>query len=165
MIRARRDATETWSGRRRSQKGYDSAKWAYGIGILLLVGAATFLFFTILGVGPTDAVSWEWVSLKLGIAVTAIGASTIAIRLGGRFIHNSAINKRVELELRAIGPFLADVGDGTSAVGQAKLLFVQRAFGRTWEGDEKHDEDEVSATAVTKIIEAAGNLMGRGGPQ
>lgn len=148
-----------------SQREYDSAKWAYGIGILLLVGAAAFLFFTILGVGPTDDVSWEWVSLKLGIAVTALGASTIAIRLGGRFINNSAINKRVELELRAIGPFLADVGDGKSAVGQAKLLFVQRAFGRTWEGDQKHTEDEVSATAATKIIEAAGNLMGRGGPQ
>lgn len=47
------------------------------------------------------------------------------------FLERSGTSKRLELELRAIGPFFSDIDD-PEALKEAKKAFVERSFGHGW---------------------------------
>lgn len=74
---------------------------------------------------------------RSALGILAWRAGWLCLRpwtLEHRFLHSSSTNKRLELELAALGPFLADVDeDDDGTVRKAKLAFMERAFGRTWE--------------------------------
>jgi hypothetical protein len=57
----------------------------------------------------------------------------------------------MELELRAIGPFFADIED-PEALKEAKRAFVERSFGRGW-GDTSSDKQLSSADTSTLLRE------------
>lgn len=106
---------------------------AYVLGFGLLVAIGGYLVHTVNGVARDDAVSWQYVALKLGLTLTAAAASGVAFQFGHQALSRSSTNKRVQLELATIGTFLADVDD-EEAVKRAKLSFVDRTFGRAWDG-------------------------------
>jgi hypothetical protein len=145
-----------------SQREYWSALGAFAVGILLTLVAAAILFTAMTSLSADQPATWQWVVLKLGVTATLVGGASVAIALGNRFWKNSAANKRVELELRAIGPFLMDLGD-EEAAKEAKLTFVSRTFGRAWEqpaGKNDHDDDEVNVNALAKLAQTVVDAVG-----
>lgn len=123
----------------RDYGAYSTREWwsgvvAYLLGFLALVGAAIFLFRVVSAVTAEERISWQFVTLKFGVAASVVGAASVAFQLGGRFLTRAAKNKRVELELRAIGPILADIED-SAVVQKAKIEFVAKMFGNAWNDD------------------------------
>jgi len=117
-------------------ESYSRKQWGWGIaanvlGFLALAVGLTVVALTLRDVGVNDAVSWQYTTLKLGITATIAGASAVAFRLGSSFLARANQSKSMELELRAIGPFFADVDDN-DALKEAKKAFVERSFGRGW---------------------------------
>jgi cell division septum initiation protein DivIVA len=140
----------------RDYGSYSRREWISGVvsyvgGFSLLVATAAYLLRTLSGIGEDDNVSWQFVSLKLGATVTGAGAAAVAFGLGARFLHRANLNKRVELELRAIGPFLADVDD-VDALKKAKTDFIDRSFGHAWEAQQKGGKDSINVSALESLL-------------
>ena len=139
----------------------------YLLGFGLLVLAAVPLVWLIFEGSKTSAgtVDWTAIIVRLAIGILAGSAATVAIRLGGRLINNANAIKRMELELRAIGPFLANVADKPK-VDDAFVDLVAKAFGNTYAetgstGGKDAQEDKTPVTTVAQVIdliEKAGKL-------
>lgn len=117
-------------------KDYSEKQWSWGVaanvlGFLTLAVGLGVIAWTLSAVGADESISWQYTTLKLGVTVTIVAASAVAFRLGAIFLSRSGTSKRMELELRAIGPFFADIED-PEAVKEAKRAFVERSFGRGW---------------------------------
>ena len=115
---------------------YAKEQWKWGlaaniVGFLTLVGGLAVLVWTLSHLGVDQKISWQYTTLKLGVTVTIIAASAVAFRLGAMFLERSGTSKRLELELRAIGPFFSDIDD-PEALKEAKKAFVERSFGHGW---------------------------------
>lgn len=146
-----------------AEREFKYAIGSYAIGLTLTVLAGCFLFVTIGGLKPEEPVSWQYVSLKIGLSAILIGAATVAFTLGHRFLQSSSTNKRIELELAALGPFLADVEeDDEGTVRRAKLDFMERTFGRTWDVTQQPADDSVNASAFAKMVDSVARLASRG---
>lgn len=111
-----------------------------GVGILIWIFADKTLF-------DTNS-AWEAVYLKSGIIGLCAGGATVAFTLGSRSLRQVNSFKRMELELRAIGPFLANVPETDMA--ESKTEFLARAFGHAWTDTEsrKSKPTEVEALAI-----------------
>lgn len=138
----------------------------YLLGFGLLIVAALPLIWLIFEGSRTNggAVDWTAIVIRLAIGVLAGSAATIAIRLGGRLIGNANAVKRMELELRAIGPFLANVADKPK-VDDAFVDLVTKAFGNAYVGPpsvsrESHDENTpvTLASQVLDLIQKASKI-------
>ncbi|TIH28601.1 hypothetical protein D4765_18400 [Subtercola vilae] len=132
----------------------------YGVGFLFLIAAAIPLIFFLFENPNTPDGSPDWGRLivRISIGVLAGSAATVVIRLGARLIANANASKRMELELRSFGPFLANVTD-TDTVDGARLQLLDRAFGKSYvvvESGEKDDVIQVSTFA--QIIDAVSKL-------
>lgn len=133
-----------------------SAYIAYGIGLVASVSAILVLLFAFGRV--TESLPWQAVALKLSITAILGGVVTVAFRYAGKAIGRSTSFKRQELELRALGPFLAEV----SGAEAAKVEFVKRAFGRAWDpGTSTPEPDQlenlVKFVAVVRDLAKPGN--------
>jgi hypothetical protein len=150
------------------------AKWGritgialYSMGFLFLAGAAlplVFLLFDSHSESSGDEIQWGRVIIRLSIGILAGSAATVVIRLGGRLINSANASKRMELELRAIGPFLADVED-SAKVDNARIDLVNKAFGKTYESaaNEKDRSGDVPVTTIEQVanlVQAVNNLSG-----
>jgi hypothetical protein len=147
----------------RDYGSYSFREWrsgviAYVIGFVTLLGTARFLFDTLRGVRPEDDVSRQFVSLKLGLTVTGAGAAAVAFGLGARFLHRANQNKRVELELRAIEPLLADINDA-DLVHRVKTEFIERSFGRAWETKGASQMDSINVSNFERLASAIAGLL------
>lgn len=135
---------------------------AYALGVLLIVGAGIAIFAALEAMAPATAASWQWVAMKFGVTAAAAAAGSILISLGSRLLRDATANKRLELEIRAIGPFLADVDD-LDSVRKTKLDFLSRSFGRESESDHHGPgNDQVSVAAFGSIIGDVLKLVNRG---
>jgi hypothetical protein len=139
---------------------YAKEQWDAGIkavvtGFLALAAGLCFVIWTLHSIGTNDAVSWQYTALKLGATLTIVGAAAVAFRLGSQFLSRSAKSKRLELELRAIGPFFADVDDA-EALKEAKKDFVARSFGKGWDTNET--DGELSKGQMATLIQQLGDL-------
>lgn len=142
------------------------ATWGRGVGNrfyllgfgLLLVATVPLIWLIFEGTRSADgAVDWTAIITRVAIGVLAGSAATVAIRLGSRLINNANAIKRMELELRAIGPFLANVSEKPK-VDDAFIELVGKAFGNTYAetsstGGRDAAEDKPSATAVAQLLE------------
>lgn len=131
----------------------------YLVGFALLALASVPLVWLIFGTSRTAAGEIDWTAIitRLGIGVLAGSAATVAIRLGSRLINNANAIKRMELELRAIGPFLANVSEKPK-VDDAFVELVSKAFGNTYAdtkstGGKEAADDKDSVTALAQILE------------
>jgi len=135
-------------------KEYSDQQWKWGLGanvlgfLTLAVGLGV-IAWTLYSVGSNESISWQYTTLKLGVTITIVAASAVAFRLGGNFLSRSSTSKRMELELRAIGPFFADIGD-PEALKESKRAFVERSFGRGW--GERHSEGQLSAGDTSTLL-------------
>jgi hypothetical protein len=117
-------------------RDYSEQQWWWGVAanvldfLTLAVGLGV-IAWTLSQVGADEPISWQYTTLKLGVTITIVATSAVAFRLGAIFLSRSGTSKRMELELRAIGPFFADIED-PEALKEAKRAFVERSFGRGW---------------------------------
>ncbi|OUD90600.1 hypothetical protein CMMCAS08_11090 [Clavibacter michiganensis subsp. michiganensis] len=130
----------------------------YGIGFVLLTGAAIPLIFLLAqSETPAGESLWATFAVRATIGALAASAATVAIRLGSRFISSGQESKRTELELRAFGPFLSNVDKSESDT--ARLEFVERAFGSRTVED--RNDDAIPVSTFSQILAAVTKLMGR----
>ncbi|GAA1890092.1 hypothetical protein GCM10009715_39800 [Paeniglutamicibacter psychrophenolicus] len=61
--------------------------------------------------------------------MAVFGTAGLLFRLGTRFLQEASDTKNLELEMRAIGPFLATLNNSDDADG-AKIAFLDRRFGK-----------------------------------
>jgi hypothetical protein len=147
---------------------YSKQQWKWGVGanilgFLALASGLAVIGFALHSVGVNEKISWQYTTLKLGVTITIVGASAVAFRLGSTFLSRSGTSKRMELELRAIGPFFADIED-PEALKEAKRAFVERSFGRGW-GDTPSDNQLSSSdtsTLLRQLVEIVKTVTSRG---
>lgn len=146
---------------------HSKQRWAWGIGasvvgLAALITGVVILILALRSIGADDSITWQYAVLKIGATATIVGASAVAFRLGGKFLAESSANKRMELELRAIGPFFADVEDPAVLQG-VKKAFVERAFAVS---AFPTDSTTLSGQDVTSLLrdalEVAKNVGARG---
>ncbi|NMR29386.1 hypothetical protein [Crystallibacter degradans] len=145
--------TEAMSGRIQS--------WIFfGFGVLFIVGAVIPLILQAFSPGEGD----PWVSFAIRLSIGALLATgaTIAIRLGSKRMDEANASKRMELELRTFGPFLANVDD-KGDVDNARLELVDRAFGKGYVQSvgAGTQEEVVTVSAMSEIISALGKVVNR----
>ncbi|WP_134738512.1 hypothetical protein [Nocardioides sp. 503] len=137
-------------------KEYSDQQWRWGVGanilgFLTLALGVWLIVRTVSKVSADEDITWQYTGLKLGVTLTIVAASAVAFRLGGVFLSRSSSNKRMELELRAIGPFFADIDD-EDAVRDAKKAFVERSFGQGGGGGKFMDSSHLSATDTASLL-------------
>jgi hypothetical protein len=129
----------------------------YLLGFSFLAAAALPLVLLLQRSVDTAELNPHWDQIALRAAIAAVGASaaTVAIRLGSRFITDATASKRMELELRTFGPFLANVSDQTE-VDKARVNLIDRAFGKSYVGDRgtQAAEDTVPVSAFSQVVDA-----------
>jgi hypothetical protein len=166
-----RHSTETLAGMTSSEilsKKYGAfakqeRRWgliAYLFGFIALGLGAWFIWDAVGSVNPSEGVSWSFTVLKIGISTLIVGGATMAFRLGSRFLHSSNASKRIELELHSIGPFLADVSQA-DAIDAAKLAFVEKTFGRTWESSENRADPDKTTDQLSTIVDLVNAITKR----
>jgi len=132
----------------------------YVFGFLFLAAAAVPL--ALLLTDPTveegGAPNWGKIVVRVSIGVLAGSAATIAFRLGGRLITNANGAKRMELEMRSVGPFLANV-DEKAEVDKTLLQLVDRAFGKVY--GESPRSDEKDETIPLSLLTQLGNFLSK----
>lgn len=145
-----------------------SRRWGgalYGVGIFLLTIGGLPLILSLLA-DNSDATGdelWTELAVRLAIGALAASAATVAIRLGARLIHEAGSVKRMALELRTIGPFLANVSDRDN-VDNVRLQLIDRTFGHSYAPTsvvKDKDEEVVNVTAVSQLLGAVGKMMSR----
>lgn len=144
--------------RREARWGRIAGIALYALGFVLLAGAAVPLILLIVenAKDNSDGINWTPILLRLAVGVLAGSAATVAIRLGGRLINSANGAKRMELELRAIGPFLANV-EKTDKVDDARIELVNKAFGKTYSDSNStardKKEETIPVTTASQLID------------
>lgn len=136
--------------------------WLYAIGFVFIAGAVVPLVWLLFDNPnePSGAPDWGRIIVRVSIAVLAGSGATVLIRLGARLIANANAGKRMELEMRSFGPFLANVTD-TDAVDTARVELLDRAFGRSYAIAESDERDEVVQVSTLAQIADAFSKFGR----
>ncbi len=146
--------------RREARWGRIAGIALYALGFLLLAGAAIPLIFLIVDNAQDGAggINWTPIVIRIAVGVLAGSAATVAIRLGGRLINSANGAKRMELELRAIGPFLANVQQADK-VDDARIELVNKAFGKTYSDSNStardKKEETIPVTTASQLIDLA----------
>ncbi|MCZ9883903.1 hypothetical protein [Arthrobacter sp. B2a2-09] len=134
----------------------NSKRWGlglYGAGAMVLILATLPLLWILVDQTGSPEKQWQQLAARLSIGIIAASGATVLIRLGARFISGSTASKRMALELRTMGPFLANVEDQAS-VDAARLELVDRAFGKSYVTDVNTEkEDGVSVSAFSHVID------------
>jgi hypothetical protein len=127
----------------------------YSVGGVFLIAAAVPLIWLLFegGLDVSGSPQWGLLTVRLAIAILAGSAATVIIRLGARLISDANASKRMELELRSIGPFLANVVDPTD-VDSARIALITRSFGQGHSGSPAdRNEDSVPVTSIAQVFE------------
>jgi hypothetical protein len=147
-------AQEAKTGRR---AGYG----LYCVGAVFIVAAAAPLLLLLipgnLAVDPD--VRWEQLAIRAGVGLAAASVATVAIRLGGRFFVSANEAKRMELDLKTFGPFLANVD--AAEVDKARISLVERTLGTRGDAPRESADDSMSISAFTRVVEAVAKLVQR----
>lgn len=128
------------ASRRASRSGWALTVSGLIVLLLAIVPLVLVLLQPLWQPGATEP-SWQSLVARIGIGAILVGAATVAIRLGTGFQRTATDYKRLAMELRTMGPFLAAVAD-TESVDQARLDLVNRTFGQVYgtQRDEKLEE-------------------------
>ncbi|GGF11439.1 hypothetical protein GCM10011399_01610 [Subtercola lobariae] len=146
------------------KKEADSGR-SYGIrlyigGVAALLLGAIPLVLSAFGI-PHEISSSEWqeVAIRLSIGALFVTAATVAIKLGADFFREATKAKRMELEMRTIGPFLSTVADRTE-VDRVQLAIVESVFGQGYSIQNVDAKDEtVNVTAVGSLLDSLTKLF------
>lgn len=134
----------------------NSKRWGlalYGAGALFLALAAIPLATILADHSIEPDRLWQQFAARLSIGILAASGATVLIRLGARFINSSTASRRMALELRTMGPFLANVED-KALVDSARLELVDRAFGKGYADTASPSSDDgISASAFSHIVD------------
>lgn len=136
-----------------SARQFWTAVAAYVVGFAALGFGAYLVHDAVSRIKPTDAVSWQFTIIKLGLTATALFAAVVAFRVGSHLLAESSTVKRFELELKAIGPLFANDEEEATVVAVKKDL-VERSFGQGWRASEASKDvmDEKFIEKVAAIV-------------
>lgn len=123
--------------------------WSY-IGGWAALGGGIWVYLGSFGGLTVAKLSWEAITLKFGFSAAIVGGATVAFKLGSRSFKLSSKYKQMELELRAIGPFLADVADADA--DKTKTNFIERSFGQSSKEDASTKEADRLETKVLENV-------------
>ena len=134
---------------------------AYGFGFAF-IGLGAIPLILLLSQDPdtaTGAPDWGRIIVRALLAVLAGSAATVVITLGARLFRNATLSKRMDLELRSFGPFLANVTEKDN-VDAARIELLDRAFGKAYGAPDADDKEEVvQVSTIMQIINAASKLV------
>jgi hypothetical protein len=135
---------------------------AYAVGFVFLGLSAIPLLLLLQPVGADAAFepAWSAIATRLSIGVIGASAATVVIRLGANFIGGAAKSKRMELELRTFGPFLANVEDQTT-VDQARLDLIEKSFGQPSADRSDAREEVVPVSALGHLTDLLSKALSR----
>lgn len=128
-----------------------------GIGVAM-AGVSWLVYVALVTFGDKSDFNWNWLSLKISLALALGGVATILIRKGQQSIATARNYKRTELELRAIGPFLSDI-ETRSMAEEAKVDFLKRTFGRTEVNSQGEDTSQLLGAKALDVLSAAVERM------
>jgi hypothetical protein len=144
------------------------AKWgrvmgliAYGVGFIFIgLGAVPLIILLTQNPDTKDGLpDWGRIIVRIAIAVLAGSAATVVITLGARLIRVGNLSKRMDLELRSFGPFLANVKD-TDPVDDARIELLKRAFGNGYSEPEVNGKEEVvQVSTLMQIINGVSKVL------
>lgn len=134
----------------------------YFLGFTFLAAAAIPLSFLLFdpSVETDGAPNWGKLIVRVSIGVLAGSAATVVIRLGARLVNNANAAKRMELEMRSVGPFLSNV-DKKPDVDNALLQLVDRAFGKSYVENgpgSANNDDTLSVTTLAQLLDLVSKL-------
>jgi hypothetical protein len=101
-------------------------------------------------------IRWEQLVIRAGIGIAAASGATVAIRLGGRFFANANVTKRMELDHKTFGPFLANVP--STVAYKARINLVERALGKAEPGTTATVDEVASIGEMTQLIDAIAKM-------
>ncbi|AKK05693.1 hypothetical protein CMUST_06795 [Corynebacterium mustelae] len=167
-----RDEVEEVSGKAvegilaKDYNSYALRDWVSGvlsacIGLAGILVAVCVLFQTMAGLSPHTPTSWQWTALKLTLTFLISAGSTVSFAFARQFFAQSESSKRIELELRAINPFLAGLGDKKLA-DDAKVKFIERAFGQPQLTKKESKSDPTNAADLVTILQSIQPFIGKG---
>lgn len=112
-----------------SKRDYTAGLLFMGLGIILLIVAGIVLYGSFVNVTPGTSITWQWTALKVSATLLITAGATFTFKFSQNFLASASRFKQTELELRAIKPFLADIGQKELA-DQTKIDFINRSFGQ-----------------------------------
>lgn len=140
----------------------DAGDWSFWAGVAVsLVGVGWLVFVALATFGERADFNWNWVSLKIALAVALGGVAAVLIRRGQHSQTAARDYKRTELELRAIGPFLSDIRTQTVAE-KAKVDFLERTFGRRPDGEDRtkvEDSGQILGGKALDVLSAVAEKL------
>lgn len=145
-------------------KHYALRQWiaamvAYAVGFGALVGVAVEVAFAIKSVRPSDAVSWQYAALKLGLTASAVFAAVVIFRLGAHLLAEASQAKRFELELKALGPLFADDSEKDTLL-RVKAELVERSFGQPV-GSSQSQQADGGEQIIERLADAVSRAVGK----
>lgn len=112
-----------------SKRDYWAGMFFMALGIALLVIAGIVLYSSFSRITPDTNITWQWTALKVSATLLITAGATFAFKFSQSFLTSSSRFKRSDLELRAINPFLANIGQKELA-DRTKIDFINRSFGQ-----------------------------------
>jgi hypothetical protein len=127
-----------------------AAVWSYvtvGAIIAFTAGTVAALLPIITGV---VTVTWETLAGRIVLSLSLGVLGTYAARQASRHEEIEIRNRRLELELSSIGPFIAGMDDATQILVKQQL--VDRLFGRQESGKQEARHTTTSVAEVVKVV-------------
>lgn len=127
-----------------SRTEFKTSLFSYLVGVVILV--LTLLYLTISN--PIDMAEngqWSYIVNRLTVTAIALTATTVAFKLGSKFLDSSQQHKRLSMDVSAMGPFLAEISDQTLR-DAARSSFSERTFSPSKMDPAKAGDKEVSSS-------------------
>lgn len=133
-----------------SKRDYTAGILFMGLGVALLIAAGLVLYGSFASIAPDTKITWQWTALKVSATLLITAGATFAFKYSQTFLANASRFKRADLELRAINPFLANIGKKDLA-DQTKIDFINRSFGQSDSGNTHEKKEETDKNTEVKI--------------
>ncbi|MDT1991509.1 hypothetical protein [Micrococcus luteus] len=154
-IKSLRDDTKTISqisaGKFVSESYNKSSKTEFKTSLISYFSGAVILVLTLWYLtrsSPIDMAEngqWPYIVNRLTVTAIALTATTVAFKLGSKFLDSSQQHKRLSMDVSAMGPFLAEISDQTLR-DAARSSFSERTFSPSKMDPAKAGDKEVSSS-------------------
>lgn len=128
-----------------------------GVAILFFVLMAVAVWWVVKDIG-TDDFSWEVALFRVGVSLTALAPAVYCARESTRHRKHENRNRRIELELASIKPYLDDLPEAKAQ--QVIEQMASRYFGNEIVEDTGRGSRKESASDMVGIIERLAKIFG-----
>jgi len=123
-----------------------------GVAVVAMIGVIVFAFFAFLPLTAEAQFSWERFAGRVVLAISVGVLAAYAAAQGDKHFEMERRNRKLALELEAIGPYLAPLP--TEQQETFRLKLGDRTFGRDEMGVGRKDADRSPATVVDVLMKS-----------